>query len=487
MKESLARQRLLWGLIVGVTAVCGLVVALVVALFLRHAWGVVSFPYELAAGEELLLRDAVQIVLGQSVYSDVNQFPFIVSNYPPLFALLSSTLLPLLGISLTATRAVSTLSTLLCACLIGAIAYQGSRAKVPSAICGGAFLGSTYVYEWGAWGRVDTMAILFSLAAILAVLRVQNWRGVCLGALFCVLSLYAKQTQFAAPLAILVWLLWRRKGRQALAFGAVAGGIGGLTFVLLNAWTSGQFFRHLVVYNALSYSPRALLGYWRAFGLTHGVLLGAAIVCGLGSFRGRESKLPGLYFVAAAALTALAGRAGASSNHFLELIAASLILCGSCWGRLWKRRALESAALALALLLQLVWFGAFPQTPLSAYYEPLPAFGYTPQPGDLASCGQIDRYVEGVQGPILTEGGGFALRNGEQVVSSPWLLSALEGTGLVDEGLVRLEENLREHRFSLVVLTWQSYPPRILEAVWANYQRVDTVDCVFTYEIFVPR
>jgi hypothetical protein len=57
----------------------------------------------------------------------------------------------------------------------------------------------------------------------------------------------------------------------------------------------------------------------------------------------------------------------------------------------------------------------------------------------------------------------------------------------VHEGKLRPEEALGQRRFSLVILTWQSYPPRILQAVWANYERVDTVDCVFRYEIFVSR
>jgi hypothetical protein len=100
---------------------------------------------------------------------------------------------------------------------------------------------------------------------------------------------------------------------------------------------------------------------------------------------------------------------------------------------------------------------------------------------------EIDRHVEGVEGEVLTEGGGFALRNGKELYGSPWLLNALEETGVVDEGLARLEGAVAMRRFSLIILTWQSYPPRILDAVWANYRRVDTVDCVFRYEIFVPR
>lgn len=453
----------------------------------RHAYAVTLFPYELAAGEELLLRDAVQIFRGQPVYADVNDFPFIVSNYPPLFPALSSLLLPFVGASLSATRSVAVLSTLLCASLGGAIVYRGSRRIVPSIICGAAFLGSIFVYQWGAWGRVDPTAFLFSLLAILVVQRWTGWCGVTLAALFCLLSLYTKQTQWAAPLAILVWLLWWSRLRLALGFAAVIGGLGGLLLLVGNAITSGEFLRHLVVYNALPYSLRAFLGYWRAFALTHGAILVIAVIYAVFCAWKRRVSLPVLYFIASGLLTLAVGRAGASSNYFLETIAASLILCGLVWGELSERGGYGSVIVPAALLVQLVWFRVVPVTPLRVYYDPLPSFGYTPHRADVPSCEQIDRYVMEAEGEILTEGGGFALKNGKELYGSPWLLSALEPTGLVDEGLLILEDALEQQRFSLVILTWQSYPPRILDAVWANYQRVDTVHCVFKYEVFLPR
>ena len=455
--------------------------------FVHHAHAVTLFPYEMAAGEELLLRDAVQIFRGQPVYRDVNDFPFIVSNYPPLFPALSSLLLPFAGASLSATRMVATLTTLLCASVVGAIVYRGSRRIVPSIICGAAFLGSIFVYQWGAWGRVDTLAVLFSLLAILVAQRRTGWWGVTLAALLCLLSLYTKQTQWAAPLAIVVWLLWRCGWRFVLWFAAVLGGLGGLLFLVWNAITAGEFLRHLVVYNALPYSLGAFLGYWRAFALTHGAILVMAVIYAVFCAWKRRPLLPVLYFVASGLLTLAVGRAGASSNYFLETIAASLILCGLAWGELSERGGYGSVVVPAALLIQLVWFRVFPFTPVGVYYDPLPSFGYTPQRADVPSCEQIDRYVMEAEGEILTEGGGFVLKNGKELYGSPWLLSALEPTGLVDEGLLILEGALEQRRFSLVILTWQSYPPRILNAVWANYERVETVDCVFRYEIFAPR
>ena len=483
LEKVMVRRAVVWT----IGALAAVAVGAAVCSFVSHAYGVALFPYELTAGEELLLRDAVQILRRQPVYTGVNEFPFIVSNYPPLFAALSSLLLPLVGVSLSATRIVATLSTLLCAALIGAITYHGSRSTVPSVVCGGAFLSSVFVYQWGAWGRVDPTAILFSLLAILVAQRWDGWRGITLAVLCCLLSLYTKQTQWAAPFAILVWLFWSRKARRGLGFAFLLGGTGGLVFLLLNVLTSGEFYRHLVVYNVLPYSLRALLGYWRALALTHGAILVIAILYAAFLVWKQRPSLPVLYFATSALLTVAVGRAGASSNYFLELIGSALILCGLCWSELSKRGGYPSVIVPAVLLVQLLWFRAFALSPLGVYYDPLPSFGYTPRRADVVSCQQIDDYVMEAGGEILTEGGGFALENGRELYGSPWMLSILEGRGMVDQGLLELEEALEGHRFSLILLTWQSYPPRTLDAVWTNYQRVDTVRCIFKYEVFVAR
>ncbi len=284
----------------------------------------------------------------------------------------------------------------------------------------------------------------------------------------------------------MAWLLWRRQWRQALGFALFLGGMGGALFLLLTVLTEGQFFVHLVVYNVQQYSYRALLSYWRAYLLTHaGVMAIALLGAAISLKRGRRS-LPLLYFAASALMTVAVGRVGASSNHFLELIAAALVLCGLSWSELVSSTDYASATVCVTLLLQLIWFKAFPVSPLAGYYDPAPAFGYTPQRSDVRAGERIDRYVKSVEGDVLTEGGGFAVRNGKELYANPLGLNLLHRQGLVDQGLAKLEEALAKRRFDLVILTWQSYPPRILDAVWANYRRVETIDCVFRYEIFVP-
>jgi hypothetical protein len=483
-KQRMGKPRASLALVVGILLT--IATSLSVLSFLYHAYRVVLFPYELANGEELLLRHAVQIIRGQAVYAPVNDPPFIWFGKPPLFPALAGSLIPLVGRSLAATRLVATVSTLLIPLLIGGIIYQRARRIIPSAICGGIYLGSVFVYQWGAWGRVDATAIVFSLLAILVVSRWRDKRGILLAASCCLLSLYTKQTQWAAPIAIILWLLWRRRWPHALGFALLLGGVGGALFSLLTVVTDRQFYLHLVVYNVLEYSYRAFFGYWRAYLIIHAGIATVAILAAAIYLKGRRPTLTVLYFATSALMTVTVGRMGASSNYFLDAIAVTLLLCGLLWSELSKRGTYLSLVVPVALLLQLVWFKAFPFSQLAVYYAPAHSFGYTPQASDVRAGEEIDRYVRDVDGEILTEAGGFAVRNGKELYANPLGLNALDRQGLASEALAQLEEALAQHRFSLVILTWQSYPPRVLNAVWANYHRVHTVDCVFRYEIFVP-
>ncbi len=464
----------------------GIAVVVAASSFVYHAYRVVPFPYELANGEELLLRAAVQIARDEPVYSDVNDLPFIWFGKPPLFPALAGLLIPPLGKSLVCTRLLAALSSLLTSLVIIGIIRQAGRGIVASATCGIAYLGSIFVYQWGAWGRVDPTALLFSLLAILAVLRRPDRRGTLLAAFGCLLSLYTKHTQWAAPIAIVLWLVWRRQWRDALAFVVFLVAVGGALFLLLCLATQGQFFLHVLAYNAQAYSYRAFLGYWRAYLLTHGGIVAVALLSAVYGLRARRLCLPLLYFVTSALMTVTVGRVGASSNHFLELVAATMILVGVGWHALVRRTEYASVVIPAILLLQLVWFKVFPFSPLTAHYPTGPSFGYTPRASDVEAGEEIDRFVKSAGGEILTEGGGFALRNGKELYANPLGLSILDRRGLAADGIARLEHAVATHRFSLVILTWQSFPPSVLEAVWANYNRVDTVDCVFRYEIFLP-
>src|SRR5215510_10357917 len=58
------------------------------ALFVRHEWMAITFPYPLDYGEGPLLDQAVRLARFENIYrGDLTVPPYTLANYPPLFPL----------------------------------------------------------------------------------------------------------------------------------------------------------------------------------------------------------------------------------------------------------------------------------------------------------------------------------------------------------------------------------------------------------------
>jgi hypothetical protein len=58
-----------------------------------------GYRYQLDYGEGLVLYQARLLAQGQSIYKGIDSYPYIFSNYPPLFQAVVSPLLAILGTS----------------------------------------------------------------------------------------------------------------------------------------------------------------------------------------------------------------------------------------------------------------------------------------------------------------------------------------------------------------------------------------------------
>lgn len=417
------------------------------AMLVYHAGLTVAFPYDLDYGEGYVLNDAVRLARGEPIYTDIQQFPMVRSPYPPLFPGVWSALVPLAGPVFWPGRLLAALAQL---GVIGLAAWHACRVRLgvwPVLSAAAVIAASPFVYQWVAYARVDTLALLWSVAGVLVAQHVAGWRGLVGAALLCLLAVWTKQSAVAAPAAIAIALFARRPWAGA-AFSALVGLPSLAAAVWLDATTSGQFARHVIQGNAQNpYYPARLVAMLGTFLALHLPLVGLALAWAWRGLLGRPS--PAALYVPLSLLAALSvGNGGSSVNYFLEPVAASALAVPYAW-RAWPR--LAPLLLALQLALAVHWPNGF-----GTGYLSFAPHGRTPTAADYAAGAAVDARVRAAPGGVLAEPAGFAVRNSRSVAIQPIDLRAEERLGRWrSEPLVAA---MRRGEFGLVVTAYGLLP-----------------------------
>ena len=173
---------------------------------------------------------------GYALYSppSLQWAPFL---YAPLFFYVSAAVTKIVGVQYAALRLVSVLSILGSFGLIFAFVYVETGRRWAAALFAAGLFASLYpfVFAWYDVGRVDSLALFFFLAALLATRRTHP----VLAAVLWLLAFLTKQTFL--PLGLTLFLVeWRRPRRMLtgmLSYLALVTG----SVVLLNRHTHGWF------------------------------------------------------------------------------------------------------------------------------------------------------------------------------------------------------------------------------------------------------
>jgi hypothetical protein len=214
-------------------------------------------PYELDYGEGIVWQQAA-LIPGPRMYAAGANLPFIAFHYPPLFYLVVravATVMPDLlsaGRLVSATAAVSIVPLVAALVLVAARPSSGRRpfAIVAISIATGLLALSLHaIRTWGLFMRVDMIAIALGLAgvAIAAWSDGKLWGTTC-GLLLCVASVYCKQTQLPAGLAVFIVMLLRRP-RTAIGAATIAAASGLAVLGVLQWLTLGGFLDNIIGYN----------------------------------------------------------------------------------------------------------------------------------------------------------------------------------------------------------------------------------------------
>jgi hypothetical protein len=399
-----------------------------------------AYPYQLDPEEGFLLEQALRLTRGQTIYPSLEDYPFTVGNYPPVYPLLYAGLVAALGPSLPVGRLLVLLATLAILAALIAVTMRETSSGLAGLLATGLFLATWPLAEWMAFARVDLPALAFGLTGFAVMTGRWSRVRLVLGVALFTVAFFTKQTQVLAPAAVLAGLLMQRQWRRAALFaGALSGACAGIGLALILS-TDGEFFRHTVTYNA-NVMHWNQVGVWvRHLGLFAGFALLALVPAAwvLLASRGEEGRLvepdavgtegPLAVYLGLAALSLVTtAKAGAASNYLLEFHAVLALALGLAAGRAarlvirpsWKHR-LPVAALLVLLLLHAADLSVGLGTPAKRLFFP-PA----PSPGAHNQRAYLELRLLELEGPMLCDEPIFLIRSGQPVLYQPFIMAQL--------------------------------------------------------------
>jgi hypothetical protein len=460
--------------------------------YAAFAGQLIAFPFDLDQGEGYDAWSGWLINLGQLPYTNNALFPYYSHGYPPVWSYVVSIPMAWTGPGLAPARAVSVLATLGSALLIGRAAFRQGGTAWTGALAASVFLSSPYVFHSTPLARVNALMLLLDLAA-LSLFAQPTWRRVAIGAVVLALAVFTKPTAIDAVVAGLLFLLLVDVRRAALAT-AVFGTVAGVGLVALQVASGGTYVANVVLSNSSAFDAGQLWSYAQNFGVLHAVVLLLAAANLVHAVRARRLT-PWHVFAPVAALLALAtiGKTGAGESYFLGTIAAVSILAALEVERLvsgGQARPGLGVALAASLLLQGLLFahgalsdalGWLPDRGLQAS-----SLGHAPTPADRRAADELASQVQAAPGPVLAEDASFDVVAGKELVgTSPPSLRNLWEARLWDAA--PLVADLHAHRYSMVILDAELYPPPVLDAIGQSYflERTLRVNGAL-YRVFLP-
>jgi len=438
-----------------------------------HAVGVcldfvaaIRYPFELDYGEGIVWQMAA-LVPGPRMYDSSPALPFIGIPYPPLYFLLVRAATGFMPDMLSAGRLISAASAVLIAPLVSGLVlvvtrHPGQRQplRIAIAVAAGLLVLSLHaVRSWGLLMRVDTIGVALSLAGVLVAARADGgFRATTCALLLCVASVYCKQTQLPAGVAIFLVTLLRRPA-SALGAGAIAALVGLAALGTLQVITSGGFLLNIIGYNlnrmtwhngyfaalpemsSLPFLALMLVAAWvmlsRLFpAAPRPAVSGWSLVrLRLADQAAAARAIVLLYFIFSTLMLVTIFRFGSFFNYFLNCFCIGVVLIGVLLCDLAGNR--RNFALAIGLLVVAVLPMPWRQLP-----ERFPQ-------GLLDQQSALVRRIAAADKPVASEDMTLLMRAGKPVIFDPAGVTELAAIGLWDEGL--LLDMIRMRGFAFMI------------------------------------
>ena len=462
-----------------------IIILLILCYFpLKRSIAALGYPYQLDYAEGFLAVESDMISRGESMYPSIEEYPYLVGNYPPVYPLLSVPFFLIFGPSLFWGRLICFVSVAGIAFLSGWIVYHKTKMIIPAFLAPLLFLNTYALHEWIAYSRVDLPAIFFSVAGIAVLSSGTNKKHRYAALALFLLSVYTKQIQIFAPASACLYLIVRNR-KQGLMFTAQFIGLTLGIFLFLTLITGGRYFHHTVTYNANKYDfwqlrrwVEHIFRFYFMYLATALIIFASYIIMNMKTRTAEKKFRPELFSIYALAgivSVPAIGKIGAASNYLLEfhisLGIAFTIIFIRVFNRVFEsKRKKGLIALLIVSVLLLTVHG-------SMIWKKRAMIFSRPDPGKSARLkgDEMLRIVKDYPEPVLCEEPVFPLLAGKKVVFQPFIMSELSKENKWDQSdFIR---DLENKKFTLIQTgqdmyaeghSWQ-YTKEMRNAVRENY------------------
>ncbi|MFN0071011.1 MAG: hypothetical protein ACKVVP_05920 [Chloroflexota bacterium] len=453
-----------------VSSVVLVLLSLYAVAYIGRVIGLTLYPFDLDQGEGYDVNSGWLLTQGRSIYTSNEEWPYYSSNYPPVFSVMLTPLITMLGPTLAAGRLLSATAALLTALLIGVAVIRERGTIIAAAIAGLLYLASPYVYHTTPLARVNALAELFSLAGVILCFSRGRAAYAC-GAVLLAVAVFTKPTAAPVLAAAFGYGLITRP-RFAVPVMVVTGMAGLLVLAALERISGGAFWLNTVQGNINPWGWGQATSYWTNFSLIHAGLIGVVLLAG----RRSASNRYWLYALACLPTVIGVGKWGAGESYFLGLIVALCVLVGSALSAL----SIRPTGLLVASLTLLVQCGLYLHEPftrtvglsadLGIQFE---ALGTTPRADDALPGWDLITILDDNPGPVLAEDATYALLSGREIVGNATHLRNLHASGHWQGE--RLLADIEARRFNWIVLDAQLYPEPVLQTIGHTYYLYEVV------------
>ncbi len=403
------------------------------SVFLYRVINLCFYPYPLENGEGICAHMTQLLKMGD-LYKDMDSFPLIVANYPPVYFLLCG-LFDFSNIFLIG-RLVSVFSVLSIALILYIFIKKCCKDGLSALFAVSVLFILPWVSVAGILYRVDMLASCLSFAGF-CVLVGNGRRRYFWSTMLFLLALYTKHSVLVGPIAGYGYLFsCRMNGFQVLKKFLVFLLFGGVIFVLITLLTDGGFYNHLIRYNVYDFSFDRFLLYFGIFVRKIGILWLLFLLLIFPKNRVMAfCKSPiGIYFFIGLISLLLTAREGASDHYLYEAGIGSAM----AFGFIVSDRKDNTAYLFIVVAIIQIFFnkGLFKSVNISKHR--------------YIVDGAVVKKIKSIKAPVLSEDVGMVLVAGKTVYVHTFAISKLIERGVLDPTF--LYKHLQRGFFEQVIL-----------------------------------